>query len=165
MRVFDDKGEIRTGTSVQVSSTNPDFSFNETLSAEAGTFRQSLPPNRIFKVTASEGGMTTRSQNISLSPGENKLLEFRDKNAISDKPEIIAIEPGYSKAWDPYASIRITFSESMDQDAVENALAIQSTDSDATFLAGNLPVPYSESFMSSPETVASIVPSGLKATA
>lgn len=154
VRVFDDLGEIRPNATVQISSQDPNLALEETLREEAGSFRrETLPANRVFRVTATEGGMTSRSQTISLTPGEDRLLEFKDDFAISDKPEVVAIEPGYGRVWDPYATIRITFSESMDQDSVENSIAIQAASDNSYFKAGNLAVPYAESFISNPDTI------------
>lgn len=154
VRVFDEGGNLRSSAIVRITSLDPELVLDERLSEEAGFFQRSgLPAYRSLRITASEGGMTTRSQIVSLAPGEDRLLEFKDTWALSNQPEVIAIEPGYSRVWDPYATIRITFSEPMDKTSVEDSIAIQAASAGSYFLAGNMPVPYSPSLISNPETV------------
>ncbi len=164
-KVFDDLTNPVDDVVVRARSLNPAVIFDEQTTTAGGTFAfNNVPVSVPLEVTTSLAGFTPRTRNITVQPnpqgnpdlnrfdfGTDGTSAFGDStNAISDKPEIIAVSPEPDATGvSPATNIRLTFSEPVNTQSVVDNLEIWSfddvqftVDSDNTFSgAGDVNTP------------------------
>jgi hypothetical protein len=140
-KVFDDLNIPLSGTTITAKSLNSSIPFEATTTTVSGNYVFSSAPVGVqIEIVASKPGFTTRRrvEVLSTNPqGLNSVNRFDfgtdgapDSNglainALSDKPEVIAVTPGRnSSGVDPKTSFVLKFSEPMDRDRVEDAFSI-----------------------------------------
>lgn len=150
-KVFDDEHTPLDGVRITARSLSDNVSFEETKYTSDGSYLFNNAPVGVqIEITASKDGHVTRHRvevlksNNTLDPSINRF-DFGtgggassfgvDYNAISDKPEVIAVipEPDATDVYpnggsDPENSfvLKLTFSEPMDTDTVKYNIAIYS---------------------------------------
>ncbi len=162
-KVFDDTHAPLDGVKVSVKSLSNQVNYTqETLSA-GGTYAFNNAPAGVqIEITAEKDGYTTRRRvevlksNKEGDPNANRY-DFGtdgvtqsfgvDDNALSDKPEVIAVSPDRNgSGFDAATPFQITFSEPMDRKTVEDNFEIRAytseqltadTDTGLTFTGSN----------------------------
>jgi hypothetical protein len=139
-KVFDDTNAPLDGVTIKARSLNSSVPFEATTTTAGGTYSFNSAPSGVqIEIVASRSGFTTRRRvevlksNKQGDPNANKYDFGTDgsdgsgsaANALSDKPEVIAVTPGRnSSGIDPKTSFVLTFSEPMDRNSVEDAFSV-----------------------------------------
>lgn len=162
-KVFDDTHAPLDGVKVTARSLSDQVTYTEETLSAGGTYAFNNAPAGIqIEITAEKDGYTTRRRvevlksNKEGVPNANRY-DFgtdgatqsfgTDDNALSDKPEIIAVSPGRNgSGFDAATPFQITFSEPMDRKTVEDNFEIRAytseqmtadTDNGLTFTGSN----------------------------
>ena len=141
-KVFDDTNAPLDGVKVSAKSLNGNVNYTaETVSA-GGTYAFNNAPAGVqIEITAEKEGYTTRRRvevlksNKDGDPNANRY-DFGtdgssnsfgvDYQALSDKPEVVAVSPGRNGAgFDAATPFQITFSEPMDRRTVEDNFEVR----------------------------------------
>lgn len=100
---------------------------------------QDLPANVNLEVIVTGPGYNQQRRLLLLAAGQHETMEFDDNLALSDRPEVTSVEPGFPASVEVFEPIILNFSENMDHESVEHSLAIQlDEDDDARFDVGAL---------------------------
>lgn len=126
VQVFSETSDILTTSQVSVKSLTDGIPYQATAERLDGFYYlKNLPLNANLEVKVTGPGYTTRTRQVTLSSTSASInLEFKGDFAISSRPEVLSVQPG-NLITDPYQTLTITFSESMDHSSVENSLAFQ----------------------------------------
>lgn len=142
-KVFDDSEAPMDGVTITAKSLNSSVPFEATTTTAGGTYSFNNAPSGVqIEIVASRSGFTTRKRvevlksNKQGDPNANKYDFGTDgsnaggsgsaSNALSDKPEVIAVTPGRNAAGvDPKTSFVIKFSEPVDRNSVEDNFVVR----------------------------------------
>ena len=152
--VMDDNSNYIDGATVIAellvtgAGTFANGTLTDTVTASNGNaVFNGVPAGVQIQYTVSKTGYTTRTLVYSAVTGTNDIAygnsgiynAYGGANyALSDSPEVTAIEPGYNTTGvSPTASFKLTFSEDVDQTSVEDGFLIETnTDQTTPFTVG-----------------------------
>lgn len=139
VKVLSDTGSAVSNAQIEISAVDTSTPFSKSLSGASVLNFSDLPANTLLLVTATAPGFNAQSQSVTLANASSNQLVFEKSLALSEKPEIIAVEPGFPASVGLFDPIVLVFNKNMDRDSVEAALAFQndSETSSKTLKAGN----------------------------
>lgn len=140
-RVFDAQGNPVEGARVVARSLNSSVPFiAETTTSRDGSYSfNNVPPGIQIEITVYKEGYAPRTRvevlksNKQGDPNANRYdfgSEQGSPNALSDAPEIIAVQLAQPTPDNPLEQLTLRFSEPMDRSSVEGTLALYGTDGD-----------------------------------
>lgn len=153
VQVFNEDNRIVVHSSVTIRSLDPTKPYDKSIDLQdSGQILLDDVPARVtLEVSATAPAYTVQKRQIVLDPGQSFKLVFEDDLAISNKPEIIAVEPGNPAKVGVFDPIVLVFNESMDQDSVENSIALQLDDQDDSNFDVGTVMPAYESIIARPD--------------
>lgn len=147
-KIFDDHGSPLHDVKVLAKSLNASVSFSAETMTTGNTYAFNNVPTGIrVEILATKPGLTPRRRieiikenHCKGRDGDFNLYDFGTDgspggtgslaNALSDKPEVIAVIPNHQAVGvDPKTSFRITFSEPMDKQTVEDTFTVRAFNS------------------------------------
>ncbi|MEZ0373186.1 MAG: Ig-like domain-containing protein [Candidatus Sericytochromatia bacterium] len=141
-KLFDFSGTLLKEVRVEVRSLDSSWSYSKNILSEDGSFRfEQAPAGVQLKITASKPGFASRSRVVVLKayadgPAVNRFDFGTDGSpastgsllsALTDTPEVIRVSPTQGAGEVAVTTaIKLTFSEPMDRQSVEESFAIRS---------------------------------------
>ncbi|MGV3526710.1 MAG: hypothetical protein ACO1RX_21005 [Candidatus Sericytochromatia bacterium] len=125
VKVLSDTGSAVSNAQIEISAVDSSNTFSKRLSGASVLNFSDLPANTLLLVTATAPGFNAQSQSVTLAAASSNQLVFEEGLALSEKPEIIAVEPGFPANVEVFDPIVLVFNKNMNRDSVEAALAFQ----------------------------------------
>lgn len=137
----DDNGSPVNNGTITIKSNDVNIAFDGKSTFENGRYIiPNVPTNISLTVIGTGPGFNSRSYSLIIPSDKTEAtVAFKDKFAISTKPEIVSVSPPFNSTYASYTEVTLTFSENMDKTSVERSFAIQSNvNVDTTFAVGTL---------------------------
>lgn len=126
IQVYDDSHSAVTKSTVRVQSQTEGVDYDRTFDLNVDRVQVSgLPVPVTYLLTATAPGYNVQTRSVLVKAGQSASFVFEGNYAISDKPEVISVEPAYPAVVGVFDPIVLHFSESMDHSSVEHSIALQ----------------------------------------
>lgn len=124
--VHDQDGRTVSKSTLTVSTVTEGVTYNQSFKLDSDRLLiEDLPAPASYLLTASAPGYNKQERLVSLKAGATLRYVFEDSYGISNQPEVVRVEPAFPAEVGVFEPITLYFSEGMDKDSVEDALALQ----------------------------------------